>query len=68
MSSLYMYIQTAVLCQNGDLRLVNGTAPTNGRVELCWNETWGTICDQGWSSFDGDVACRQLGFAPGGMY
>ena len=56
-----------VICQNGDLRLVNGSTPYIGRLEICSNETWGTICDQSWSTFDANVACRQLGFAPSGM-
>ena len=51
-----------VLCQNGDIRLVNGTTFYEGRVEICWNETWGTVCDGFWSTFDATVACRQLGF------
>jgi len=51
-----------VLCQNGDIRLVNGTNLYDGRVEICWNETWGTVCDGFWSTFDATVACRQLGF------
>ena len=56
-----------VICNNGDLRLRGGNSELEGRVELCWNETWGTICDGFWSTFDANVACRQLGFAPAGM-
>ena len=56
-----------MLCQNGDIRLVNGTTIYEGRVEICWNETWGTVCDGFWSGFDAIVACRQLGFLTVGM-
>ena len=51
-----------VPCQNGDIRLVGGTTIYEGRMEVCWNETWGTVCDDYWSSADAIVACRQLGF------
>ena len=57
----------AVVCSNGDLRLVGGTTRYEGRVELCYNETWGTICDGFWSTNDANVACRQLGFSDSGM-
>lgn len=40
----------------------------SGRVEICFNETWGTICDSFWTTFDGNVACRQLGFSKRGTY
>ena len=63
-------IQTlvTVLCQNADIRLVNGTTAFEGRVEICWNETWGTICDGFWSGFDAQVACGQLGYSRNGMF
>ena len=50
-----------VLCINGDLRLVNGPTIQAGRLEICWNETWGTVCDNGWLQQDAVIACRQLG-------
>ena len=41
---------------------MNGATFNEGRVEVCWNEQWGTVCDDFWSTFDAVVACRQLGF------
>jgi len=57
-----------VLCENGDIRLANGNTAFEGRVEICWNETWGTVCDGFWSGFDAIVACRQLGYSSSGMH
>jgi deleted-in-malignant-brain-tumors protein 1 len=56
------------LCTNGDLRLVGGTTDMDGRVEICFNETWGTICDNLWTTNDGNVACQQLGFSQFGLF
>ena len=54
---------SSVFCANGDLRLAGSTNIGQGRVEICVNETWGTICDDSWDANDAGVACRVLGFS-----
>ena len=56
------------MCFDGDVRLVNGSQPYRGRVEVCLNEVWGTICADisrsrwDWSLVEANVVCRQLGY------
>lgn len=46
----------------GSVRLLNGSGPHEGRLEIFHERRWGSVCDDGWDSRDGDVACRMLGF------
>lgn len=56
----------ASTCRDRDIRLIGGTY--QGRVEVCYNNVWGTVCNSGWNDVGAQVACRQLGLTSGGSY
>ena len=43
-----------------------GTNGYSGRLEVCNDNQWGTVCDDIFGVPDATVACRQLGFTPAG--
>ena len=62
----YMYFIDSNLvtysnCTDGQMRLVGGSSQYQGRVEVCVNNAWGTVCSSSWSSSDAKVVCRYVG-------
>ena len=49
-------------CNPGQIRFVGGSNPMEGRVEVCNDGRWGTVCDDFWDVNDARVACKMAGF------
>ena len=66
-----MYVANIFLCftacNQGDIRLIGGTDDREGRVEVCNQNQWGSVCDVSWDMSDANVACRQAGFGSGNV-
>ena len=52
--------------ENIVLRLVDGDHSASGRLDIYYNDEWGSICDDKFDRNDAKVACRQLGFIDAG--
>ena len=52
-------------CEDGDVRLVNSSNVLEGRLEVCVNHIWGTVCSRGFGTSEARVVCRKLEFASG---
>ncbi|GLI60548.1 hypothetical protein VaNZ11_002705 [Volvox africanus] len=53
-------------CSNNlEIRLVNGSTPGMGRVEVCVNGQWGAVCGGNWDSNAAAALCRGLGYSGG---
>ena len=55
-------------CEHGQVRLAGSTYSTIGRVEVCVNGTWGTICSSSFDDNDASVVCAHLGYSRYGQF
>ena len=49
-------------CRHGEVRLGGSSYHNIGRVEVCINGTWGTICSTSFTDNDASVVCSDLGY------
>lgn len=57
-----------IACTHGVARLRGSSFSNQGRVEICVNGVWGTVCDDSWAQVDANIVCRQLGYSNSGSY
>ena len=50
-------------CTDNAIRLMGGNSSNQGRLEVCVNNAWGSVCDSTgvFTSDEAKVVCRQLG-------
>lgn len=58
-SHLVLFCDSGV-ANSAPIRLVSGPNRCTGRLEVLWNQQWGTVCDDNWDLPDAMVVCRQL--------
>ena len=62
-SLIYLVNSNGSVCTYGEVRLVGGNDEYEGRVEVCVENGWHTVCDDGWGAEEAKVVCHQLRYS-----
>ncbi|XP_062575344.1 scavenger receptor cysteine-rich domain superfamily protein-like isoform X2 [Saccostrea cucullata] len=60
--------EAGVLCYqtlNSKVRLMSGSSPDEGLVEVLVNDQWRGVCSNGWDKAAASMACRNVGYSGG---
>lgn len=49
-------------CTDGEMRLADGESENEGRLEICFRNHWGTVCDDDFDAAEATLVCRELGY------
>ena len=63
-----VHVSDSADCTSGDIRLSGYSSLLQGRVEVCLDGVWGTVCNSGWGTADASVVCKQLGYSSAGNH
>ena len=61
-NTYYTFFTTVDEFQPLPMHLVDGLYDYQGRIEIEYYGTWGTVCDDSFNLYSGNVVCRRLGF------
>ena len=61
-SVILVSLSKSTACDQNEIRLVGGENTLEGRVEVCDDSEWKTVCNRGWDDYEAKVVCTQLGY------
>lgn len=64
----YIALVPKTLAYFQSIRLVDGGSDNEGRVEILYDHTWGTMCDDDFKMNEANVICRMLGYTGAELY